>query len=67
MERIQSFEEYHNINEAQSGDKKDYTKYVKDTLKKYNVTSPSELKGDEKSKFFKELDAGWESKEEKGE
>jgi len=45
--------------------KKKYIDYVKKKLKKYKVDSPTKVPGKHKKKFFKELDKGWESKEEK--
>ena len=47
--------------------KKKYIDYVKKKLKKYKVDSPTKVPGKHKKKFFKELDKGWESKEEKSE
>lgn len=58
------FEE--SVNE-EKGDKKAYQKFFNDTLKKYGVKSPSELKGDDEKKFYDEIDAGWEADDEKKE
>ena len=49
------------------GDGEEYEKFVKATLKRFKVKSPSELKGDAKKKFYDELDAGWEGDDEKPE
>ena len=49
------------IREAKSGGKEAYQKFFNSLLKKFGVSSPSELKGDDKKKFYDELDAGWES------
>ena len=46
--------------------KKKYMEYVQKKLKKYKVNDPSKVPNKHKKKFFKELDTGWESKEEKG-
>lgn len=54
------------VNE-EKGDKEAYQKFFNDTLKKYGVKSPSELKGDDKKKFFDAIDAGWEADDEKKE
>ena len=43
-----------------SGDKKAYQAFFNKTLKKYGVSSPEELKGADKKKFYDEIDAGWE-------
>ena len=48
------------IREA-SGGKEAYQKFFNSLLKKFGVSSPAELKGDDKKKFYDELDAGWES------
>ena len=45
--------------------KKKYMEYVQKKLKKYKVDSPSKVPNKHKTKFYKELDKGWESKEEK--
>ena len=43
-----------------TGDKEAYKKFFNSKLKKYGVTSPSQLKGDDKKKFYDEIDAEWE-------
>jgi len=43
-----------------TGDKAAYKKFFDAKLKKYGVTSPSQLKGDDKKKFYDEIDAEWE-------
>jgi hypothetical protein len=55
-----------NISEA-SGDKEAYKKFFDAALKKFKVTSPAELKGDQKKKFYDYIDAGWEGDNEKAE
>jgi len=54
------------VNEA-TGDKEAYQKFFNDTLKKYGVKSPAELKGDDEKKFYDEIDAGWKGDDEKPE
>ena len=55
-----------NISEA-SGDKEAYKKFFNAALKKFKVSSPAELKGDQKKKFFDYIDKGWEGDNEKAE
>ena len=43
-----------------TGDKEAYKKFFDAKLKKYGVTSPSQLKGYDKKKFYDEIDAEWE-------
>jgi len=43
-----------------TGDKEAYKKFFNAKLKKYGVTSPSQLKGDDEKKFYDEIDAEWE-------
>ena len=43
-----------------TGDKKAYQAFFNAKLKKYGVKSPDELKGDDKKKFYDEIDAEWE-------
>ena len=43
--------------------KEEYTKFFKDKLTKYNVTSPAELSDEEKSKFFTEIEKEWNKDE----
>lgn len=53
--------------QEEKGDKEAYQKFFNDTLKKYGVKSPSELKGDDEKKFYDEIDAGWKGDDEKTE
>jgi hypothetical protein len=46
--------------EAKSGDKEAYNKFFDAKLKKYGVKSPDELSGEDKKKFYDEIDAEWE-------
>ena len=48
-----------------TGDKEAYKKFFDAKLKKYGVTSPAQLKGDDKKKFYDEIDAEWEGDNEK--
>ena len=50
-----------------SGDKEAYKKFFDAALKKFKVSSPAELKGDQKKKFFDYIDKGWEADNEKAE
>ena len=43
-----------------TGDKKAYNAFFDKKLKKYGVTSPSQLKGDDKKKFYNEIDKEWQ-------
>ena len=43
-----------------TGDKEAYKKFFNAKLKKYGVTSPADLTGDDKKKFYDEIDAEWE-------
>ena len=49
------------------GDGDEYQKFVKSTLKRFKVKSPSELAPDKKKAFYDALDAGWEGDDEKPE
>ena len=55
-----------NYTEA-SGDKEAYKKFFNSALKKFKVSSPAELKGDDKKKFFDYIDKNWEGDNEKAE
>ena len=48
-----------------TGDKEAYKKFFDAKLKKYGVTSPSQLKGDDEKKFYDEVDAEWKGDNEK--
>ena len=54
------------IREA-SGGKEAYQKFFNSLLKKFGVSSPSELKGDKKKEFFDAIDKGWDGDNEKPE
>jgi len=50
-----------------SGDKEAYKKFFDAALKKFKVSSPAELKGEDKKKFFDYIDKNWEGDNEKAE
>ena len=50
-----------------SGDKEAYKKFFDAALKKFKVSSPADLEGDQKKKFYDYIDAGWEGDNEKAE
>jgi len=52
------------VEKKKSEDQKAYQEYFDSLLKKYKVSSPDELQGSTKQKFFNEVDAGWKSKKE---
>ena len=43
----------------EDGDKEDYMKFFAGKLKKYGVKSPAELSGEDKKKFFNEIEKDW--------
>ena len=47
------------------GTKAEYQKFFNDKLKKFGVKSPAELSGDDKKKFFDEIDKEWKGENEK--
>jgi len=47
-----------------SGDKAEYKKFFDKKLKKFGVTSPDELEGADKKKFFDEIDSEWDGEAE---
>jgi hypothetical protein len=49
-----------------AGRGKEYREYFEKKLKKWNVSSPSEISDDKKDEFFEEVDAGWNSEDESG-
>jgi hypothetical protein len=49
------------IIEEEKGDKDEYQKFFRKTLKKYGVDEPDKLSDSEKKKFFDEIDKGWKS------
>ena len=55
------------MTEAQSGDKEAYKKFFDAALKKFIVSSPAELKDDQKKKFYDYIDKNWEGDNEKAE
>ena len=55
------------MTEAQSGGKEEYQKFFNAALKKFKVSSPADLKGDDKKKFYDYIDKNWEADNEKAE
>ncbi len=51
---------HEDVQEAKSGGKEAYQKYFNSVLAKYKVKSADELSGEQKKKFYDEIDAGWE-------
>ena len=49
-----------------AGSKEEYNKIFDKKLKKYGVDSPEDLSDEEKKKFYNEIDAEWNSDDEKG-
>jgi len=47
---------------TESKNQEEYQKFFKSMLKKFGVSSPTELKGDKKKKFFAAVKAGWAKK-----
>jgi len=50
-----------------SGDKEAYKKFFNAALKKFKVSSPAELKDDQKKKFYDYIDKNWDADNEKAE
>jgi hypothetical protein len=50
-----------------SGGKEAYQKFFNSLLKKFGVSSPSELEGDAKKKFYNAIDKGWDGDNEEPE
>jgi len=42
----------------------EYQEFFQKKLKEHGVSSPSELEGEKKKKFFDEVDKGWKGKNE---
>lgn len=51
---------HEDVQEAKSGGKEAYQKYFNSVLAKYKVKSADELSGEQKKKFYDEIDAGWD-------
>jgi len=65
MKTYKAFMEGKDVDKKGDGD--EYKKFFKAALKKFGVTDPSELKGDEKKKFYDYVDANWEGDDEEDE
>ncbi len=55
------------VNESILNEKESYKEFMAKKLKKFGVKSPAELEGADKKKFFDEIDAEWDGKDEKPE
>ena len=72
-ERLQKVQEECNCNngnegvqyEASDKDGDEYKKFFQSALKKFGVSSPGELEGDKKKKFYDYVDKNWKSDREK--
>jgi|TARA_R110000803_G_scaffold191883_1_gene254595 hypothetical protein len=53
-------EEARTREEVKGGDK-DYQAFFQKSLKKFGVSSPAELKGGDKKKFYDYIDANWKA------
>ena len=53
--------------ELEEGRDEEYEKFFQSALKKFGVSSPSELKGDKKKEFFDYVDKNWEGENEEDE
>lgn len=61
---IKSMKDLDEGEKSLSEKEKNYEDFFKEKLKKYNVDSPADLSDEDKKKFFDEIDAEWEGKEE---
>lgn len=55
------------VKTEESGDAAAYKKFFEKALKKFDVSSPADLKGDKKKEFFDYVDKNWEGDNEKKE
>jgi len=64
------FSKYHQemenkkIAEEKSSKQESYAKFFKETLAKYDVSSPSELSDEKKKEFFDKIEKGWTKEKE---
>ena len=67
----QALNEVYSYNEGATedtkGDKEAYQKFFNSALKKFGVSSPSELEGSKKKEFYDYVDANWKGDNEKPE
>lgn len=54
--RLEKFE-----SEIDEGDKEEYTKFFKATLKKFGVSSPAELEGEKEKEFYNYIEKNWKA------
>lgn len=66
MKKLGTFREWLNEKECTEG-KETYKDFFNKKLEKYGVKSAAELSGDDKKKFFDEVDAEWEGENEEPE
>ena len=59
-DKASKFKEWEQAAEA-SGDKEAYQKFFNKVLKKFSVSSPAELEGEKKKKFFDYIDKNWKA------
>lgn len=59
------FRDWMNEKEGKETKESEYQAFFKKKLEKFGVKSASELSGDDKKKFFDEVDAEWKSEDEK--
>ena len=65
LKEVYSFSE--GATEDTKGDKEAYQKFFNSALKKFGVSSPSELEGSKKKEFYDYVDANWKGDNEKPE
>lgn len=68
VQKVQAEEDNYEFNERnwknwipEGGDKEAYQKFFNAALKKFGVSSPAELEGDKKKKFFNYVDKNWKA------
>lgn len=64
MDLLQKMEMFIGYDTNSINEETEYQKFFKKKLKEYDVNSPSELEGEEKKKFFDEVDKEWKGKSE---
>lgn len=56
-----NFSKQSTLNERKEAIREDYTKFFKDKLKAWDISSPNELSDEDKKKFFSEIEKEWTS------
>lgn len=64
MSFTQKVDNLDKVYESMINEETAYQKFFQKKLKAYGVSSPAELKGDQKKKFFDEVDKEWKGKKE---